>query len=202
MTASLFSRLAWARARAAAGFTLIELMVVLVIIGVLAALIVPNVLDRTDDARAPVATGPGAACDIETIGVNWKNAVGGLSTLQFYHGAIYPGGNAYLGGAQDNGGSRGSDPGGPRAWTTITTGDGGRSVIDSLDPNILYVAAQLFDLDKSVDGGGSFRVSLRGLTEPKSNFAFVAPFAGDPNDSRRLWTAGNRIWTSANSADD
>ena len=37
------------------GCTLIELMVVLVIIGVLAALIVPNVLDRTDDARATAA---------------------------------------------------------------------------------------------------------------------------------------------------
>src|SRR5450830_1906852 len=43
------------RRRLQAGFTLIELMLVLLIIWVLAALIVPNVLDRADDARVTAA---------------------------------------------------------------------------------------------------------------------------------------------------
>ena len=39
----------------ASGFSLIELMVVLVIMGVLAALIAPNFMDRPDDARRMAA---------------------------------------------------------------------------------------------------------------------------------------------------
>jgi general secretion pathway protein G len=38
------------------GFTLIELMVVLVILGVLAAMIAPKIMSRPDDARAMAAT--------------------------------------------------------------------------------------------------------------------------------------------------
>ncbi len=41
--------------RKRAGFTLIEIMVVLVILGIMAALVVPRVLGRTDDARRVAA---------------------------------------------------------------------------------------------------------------------------------------------------
>ncbi|RWA47645.1 type II secretion system protein GspG [Cupriavidus sp. UYMSc13B] len=43
------------RARRARGFTLIEIMVVIVILGVLAALVVPKIMSRPDEARIVAA---------------------------------------------------------------------------------------------------------------------------------------------------
>lgn len=52
---SRFARSMRAERHVQQGFSLIEIMVVVVIMGVLAALIVPNLLDRPDQARATAA---------------------------------------------------------------------------------------------------------------------------------------------------
>src|SRR5207249_2178847 len=75
------------RRRRAHGFTLIELLVVIIILAILAAVVIPRVIGRTEDARIAKAT-----ADISTIDStldNYKLDVGsypssdqGLNALQ------------------------------------------------------------------------------------------------------------------------
>jgi general secretion pathway protein G len=62
MPITLFKRRAAACRNGQSGVTLIEMMIVLVIIGIVAALVVPNVIGRPDEARVAVAN-----ADLRTI---------------------------------------------------------------------------------------------------------------------------------------
>jgi prepilin-type N-terminal cleavage/methylation domain-containing protein len=65
------------------GFTLIEIMVVITILGILAALIVPRVVGRTDDARIAAAyqyLNPGLRGEIDVFSFGADGQAGGQNT--------------------------------------------------------------------------------------------------------------------------
>lgn len=79
--------------RTQGGFTLIEIMVVVVILGILAALVVPQVMNRPDQAKVTVAKGDikaiGAALDMYKLdNFSYPSTQQGLSAL-----VEKPGGN-------------------------------------------------------------------------------------------------------------
>jgi uncharacterized protein (TIGR03437 family) len=152
---------------------------------------------KTVDARAAVRTTvcgqPNCAGQVTFSTLN--NSYG---VTQFYNGAPYPDGKTYLGGAQDNGVSRGTDAAGPNSWTQIQGGDGGYVAVDPNNTNILYVGIQNGTFLKSVNGGASFSPSSTGISE--NRFLFIAPFVMDPTNSQRLYTGGSKLWRTSNGA--
>ena len=158
----------------------------------------------TTDALAPVATGDRAYCSTTGYGVNWANLNNGYATIQFLSGSVYPGGHAYIGGAQDNGTMRGRDAAGPLGWTTVSGGDGGYSAIDPTNPNTIYTTIQYMDPTRRFeDGGFAARVILTGVTDRGSTtrFNFYAPFVIDPNEPKRLYLGGRILWRTENRGD-
>lgn len=155
---------------------------------------------RSDNARADRPIGPQAVCDPANSSVEWTGLNHNLGITQFYHGVPFPDGRRYLGGTQDNGTLLGSDAGGSDAWDMIHGGDGGYVAVDPADPETLYAESQRLGFVKSVDGGRTFRQSVFGITEPASNFLFIAPFQMDPSDPKRLWIGGRRLWRTSDAA--
>ncbi len=150
---------------------------------------------RTDNAvGGTTATGPTGPCNTGNSTLVWTALNNNYGATQFYDGAIYPDGKTYFGGAQDNGTNRGSDAGGVNGWTRIYGGDGGSVAVDPTNTNVLWAETTHLSLVKSTDGGGNFADEINGITESTDNFGFIAPFAMDPANPARLWTAGRSAW--------
>jgi len=156
---------------------------------------------ETDNALGATATGPLAACPPWSTNVFWYNLNNGYAVTQFYHGSVYPGGAAYLGGAQDNNMERGSDAAGPNAWAEpYHVGDGGFNAIDPSDPNTWYILGTHVKIYKTTNGGASFSSLVKGITETTPTTQFISPFVMDPSNSKRLYFGGQSLWRSTDAA--
>jgi photosystem II stability/assembly factor-like uncharacterized protein len=154
---------------------------------------------RTDLARLTVGLAAQDLCQPQASRVRFYSLNHSLGVTQFYHGAVFPGARRYLGGTQDNGTVLGSDAGGPERWGWIYGGDGGYVAIDPTNPAVIYAQSQYFDLQKSTDGGNTFRWSRSGVPDSES-FLFIPPFVMDPNDPQKLWAGGLQLWRSTDGA--
>jgi hypothetical protein len=153
-------------------------------------------ISMTSDARAPVSFSPNPisaaspVCGNTAPGVvAWQSKNNGYQITQFWHGALYPDGNTFFGGTQDNGTLRGS-VGAPDGWEAIRGGDGGYVALNPNNTNMLWLENTGLSLQRSTNGGASYAAFTSGLAEPGGNYLFTAPFAQDPSNPDRMWFGG------------
>jgi photosystem II stability/assembly factor-like uncharacterized protein len=155
-------------------------------------------IHRTDDARAALGTTLAQICGNTTPDqIRWRSLNNGYQVTQFYHGAVYPDGETFFGGTQDNGTLRGTTGGGQN-WAAIKGGDGGYVAVNKNDTNVIYGEFTGKSLERSLDGGQTWTQIHAGVAEPAGNYQFIHPFAMDPSNSSRLWYGGARAWRSNN----
>lgn len=159
---------------------------------------------RTDDARANVGTTIGAVCGTPVAGaVTWTELNNQYATTQFYAGSVYPDGNTFMGGMQDNGTWRGTTA--STNWNKLLGGDGGYTAVDTKgDANaandVLFGEYTRKSLQRSTDGGSNWANAYSGITEGSSNFAFIAPFQMNAGNRQQMWTGGWYIWRTTDQA--
>jgi hypothetical protein len=162
----------------------------------------------TDDATAALGTGASSFCDPRATHIAWRTLNHDYGATQFYNGAASADGRWFLGGAQDNGTSLGrvtaassTLPSGVNGWTMIYGGDGAYVAIDPVDSSV-YFESQYGDIAKSTDAATTINYSVYGATNglSDSGFLFVTPFVIDGSHHQRLWTGGQRLWRSDDSA--
>lgn len=132
--------------------------------------------------------------------LRWENLNNTYQVTQFYHGDVARDGTfRFIGGAQDQGTSRGDSTDPDAEWQEIFGGDGGYVQIDPQDRDTIYVETQFFPrIYKTVDGGTTWADANNGITD--TDGLFITPFAMDPSQPTTLWTGGNRPWRTQNGA--
>ncbi len=153
----------------------------------------------TLDARAPVSYSPDPITPSSPVCGNtaasllaWSTRNNGYQVTQFYHGAVYPDGNTFIAGAQDNGTKRGSV--GSQNWSTVNGGDGGYVAVNPANTNMIWFETTNLSMNRSTNGGTSKAAFISGITEASGNFLFIAPIAQDPSNPAIMWTGGARPW--------
>ena len=154
---------------------------------------------RTQNARAATSFNgcPQFVSDLSFLLFEPVN--NGYGVTQFYHGDAATGVDRFAGGAQDNGTSVVSAVGAIDSWASIFGGDGGYTLIDKSNADVIYAETQNFpNIIKSTNGGANFYAAVSGITD--SDGAFITPIAMDPSNSQVLWTGGSRPWRTTNGA--
>jgi photosystem II stability/assembly factor-like uncharacterized protein len=151
-----------------------------------------------DGSRLYVGTDGGAwsTTDYRANGPAWINLNATLSTIQAYSGlAIHPTDvNTGFIGTQDN---RQEKLTGSLLWQDVACGDGGSTVFDSLNPNIVYFNCVVGRLLKSTDGGQSAVPAGNGI-DPSHGMS--GALAIDPVNPSILYAATQTVYRTTDGA--
>jgi hypothetical protein len=119
--------------------------------------------------------------------VSWTSLNNGYQVTQYYHGTVYPDGNTFFGGTQDNGTLRGSFAGGQN-WDEILGGDGGYVAVNTTNTNILYAENTGKSLQRSSNGGRASGYHA----EPRRTSNGLTIAAITSSSTRSRWTRPTR----------
>jgi len=142
-------------------------------------------------------------------GVTFQSLNASLSLTMFTSIDLHPTNAAIsYGGTQDNGTQKRT---GNSSWREFSAGDGGQTVIDPLDPSIVYTTYINHDTYRWTNNGDSFGATIGSDTVfANDRVAFYPPFVGNDVNSTlyfgtyRLWISTNRgnSWTAPGGTTD
>ncbi len=123
-----------------------------------------------------------------------------LPITQFYTCEVdYLDPDNLYGGTQDNSVIR-TITGSTDDWNIISLGDGFYVLVDPTDNNYVYLESQFGYIERSIDGGQSFRDARNGISG-RDRRNWNVPIVFDPTDPSILYTGTHRVYKSVDRAE-